>query len=31
LQIVAALSHDWGTHHPIHGGKIVYALIPVTS
>src|SRR5579863_2558358 len=29
LQIVAALSHDWGTYHPAHGGKIVYALIPV--
>ena len=31
LQIVAALSHDWGTYHPAHGGKIVYALIPVAS
>jgi anti-sigma regulatory factor (Ser/Thr protein kinase) len=31
LQIVAALSHDWGTYHPTHGGKIVYALIPVAS
>jgi hypothetical protein len=31
LQIVAALSHDWGTYHPTYGGKIVYALIPVAS
>ena len=31
LQIVAALSHDWGTYHPTHGGKIVYALIPIAS
>lgn len=31
LQIVAALSHDWGTYHPAHGGKIVYALIPIAS
>lgn len=31
LQIVAALSHDWGTYHPAHGGKIVYVLIPVAS
>jgi hypothetical protein len=31
LQIVAALSHDWGTYHPAHGGKIVYALILVAS
>jgi anti-sigma regulatory factor (Ser/Thr protein kinase) len=31
LQIVAALSHAWGTYHPTHGGKIVYALIPVAS
>src|SRR5215469_10726082 len=31
LQIVAALSHDWGTYHSTHGGKIVYALIPVAS
>ena len=31
LQIVAALSRDWGTYHPARGGKIVYALIPVAS
>jgi hypothetical protein len=31
LHIVATLSHDWGIYHPTHGGKIVYALIPVTS
>jgi anti-sigma regulatory factor (Ser/Thr protein kinase) len=31
LQIVAALSHDWGTYHPAHGGKIVYALFSVAS
>lgn len=31
LQIVAALSHDWGTYYPAHGGKIVYALISVAS
>jgi anti-sigma regulatory factor (Ser/Thr protein kinase) len=31
LQIVAALSDDWGTYHPTHGGKIVYALIPIAS
>src|SRR5262249_50301303 len=31
LQIVAARSHDWGTYRPAHGGKIVYALIPVAS
>ena len=31
LHIVATLSDHWDTHHPAHGGKIVYALIPVTS
>ena len=31
LHIVAALSHRWGIYHPAHGGKIVYALIPVNS
>ncbi len=31
LHIVAALSHQWGTYHPAQGGKIVYALIPVSS
>jgi anti-sigma regulatory factor (Ser/Thr protein kinase) len=31
LQIVAAMSYDWGTYHPAHGGKIVYALISVAS
>jgi anti-sigma regulatory factor (Ser/Thr protein kinase) len=31
LHIVAALSHHWGTHHPDHGGKIVYTLIPIHS
>lgn len=31
LHIVAALSRHWGTYHPAHGGKIVYALIPVSS
>ena len=31
LHIVSALSLDWGTYHPAHGGKIVYALIPVSS
>jgi hypothetical protein len=29
LQIVAALSRDWGTYYPAQGGKIVYALISV--
>jgi anti-sigma regulatory factor (Ser/Thr protein kinase) len=31
LHIVAALSDRWGTCHPAHGGKIVYALISVSS
>ena len=30
LHIVAALSHHWGTCHLTHGGKIVYALIPIS-
>lgn len=29
LQIVTALSRDWGTYYPAQGGKIVYALISV--
>src|SRR5215472_5176513 len=31
LHIVTALSDHWGIYHPTHGGKIVYALIPVSS